>query len=353
MYAEVLSLMHLSSPSVSKTIIKQGDTSPLSFRLLSTKDGRTFKALTGKAIISKHGQKYFETNVTVSATDTVTFSITDVLPDDEYKIEILVGSKFKFPSGEEDDQIFITKSAEYNDINVIERYGKDQLISEVVPLVEKASAQEVANIVKPQVTPTIDKDGTWLIGGKDTGLPSRGVQGPKGATGPEGPAGEKGDPFKYEDFTPEQLATLKGPKGDTGPAGPQGKQGVAGPKGDTGEAGPEGKQGPVGNTGPQGERGVAGPQGPKGADGTSLKIVGTVDDVSKLPKASNENKGDSYLLKGNLHVSNGSEWIDVGNIQGPTGKQGPAGPQGLKGEPGKDGATGPKVHKDQKGTMVR
>lgn len=216
MYAEVLSLMHLSSPSASKTIIKQGDTSPLSFRLLSTKDGRTFKSLTGKAIISKYGQKYFETNVTVSATDTVTFSITDVLPDDEYKIEILVGSKFKFPSGEEDDQIFITKSAEYNDVNIIERYGKEQLVNEVVPLVEKASAQEVADIVKPTVIPTIDTDGTWKIGGVDTNKPSRGVQGPQGIQGPQGPQGIQG---------------VQGPigkTGATGATGPQGPQGVPG-----------------------------------------------------------------------------------------------------------------------------
>ena len=26
--------------------------------------------------------------------------------------------------------------------------------------------------------------------------------------------GDKGDPFTYDDFTPEQLASLKGPKGD-------------------------------------------------------------------------------------------------------------------------------------------
>ena len=30
------------------------------------------------------------------------------------------------------------------------------------------------------------------------------------------PRGEKGDPFKYEDFTPAQLEQLKGPKGDDG-----------------------------------------------------------------------------------------------------------------------------------------
>lgn len=34
----------------------------------------------------------------------------------------------------------------------------------------------------------------------------RGLQGPQGEPGP------KGDPFRYEDFTPEQLAALRGPK---------------------------------------------------------------------------------------------------------------------------------------------
>lgn len=33
-----------------------------------------------------------------------------------------------------------------------------------------------------------------------------------------GPKGEKGDPFRFEDFTEEQLASLKGEKGDTGAA---------------------------------------------------------------------------------------------------------------------------------------
>lgn len=47
----------------------------------------------------------------------------------------------------------------------------------------------------------------------------RGEQGPIGQTGPAGPKGDKGEPFKYSDFTPEQLAALKGPKGDPGPSG--------------------------------------------------------------------------------------------------------------------------------------
>lgn len=34
--------------------------------------------------------------------------------------------------------------------------------------------------------------------------------------GPQGDPGLKGDPFQYEDFTPEQLESLKGPKGEDG-----------------------------------------------------------------------------------------------------------------------------------------
>lgn len=38
----------------------------------------------------------------------------------------------------------------------------------------------------------------------------------KGLQGPQGEPGPKGEPFRYEDFTPEQLEALKGPKGDKG-----------------------------------------------------------------------------------------------------------------------------------------
>ena len=37
----------------------------------------------------------------------------------------------------------------------------------------------------------------------------------------KGPKGDKGEPFRYSDFTPEQLLALKGPKGDHGSGGGQ------------------------------------------------------------------------------------------------------------------------------------
>lgn len=98
----------------------------------------------------------------------------------------------------------------------------------------------------------------------------KGPKGDTGATGATGPQGEKGDAFEYEDFTPEQLAALKGPKGDTGDTGPKGDKGDKGDTGATGAAGPQGPQGiqgPAGATGPQGPTGAAGPTGPQGPKG--------------------------------------------------------------------------------------
>lgn len=42
----------------------------------------------------------------------------------------------------------------------------------------------------------------------------RGADGERGPQGVQGPPGPKGEPFKYSDFTAEQLNALRGPKGD-------------------------------------------------------------------------------------------------------------------------------------------
>lgn len=49
----------------------------------------------------------------------------------------------------------------------------------------------------------------------------KGEQGLQGIQGPPGPPGPKGEPFKYSDFTPEQLLALRGPKGEPGGGGGQ------------------------------------------------------------------------------------------------------------------------------------
>lgn len=71
----------------------------------------------------------------------------------------------------------------------------------------------------------------------------KGPKGDKGDTGLTGPAGPKGEAFTYNDFTPEQLESLKGQKGDKGEQGEQGLQGVQGEQGMKGDTGAKGEQG--------------------------------------------------------------------------------------------------------------
>ena len=65
----------------------------------------------------------------------------------------------------------------------------------------------------------------------DTG--PQGVKGDTGSPGSQGVKGDTGAAFTFEDFTPEQLASLKGAKGDTG------DKGDTGAKGDTGQGSDE------------------------------------------------------------------------------------------------------------------
>lgn len=57
------------------------------------------------------------------------------------------------------------------------------------------------------------------------------IPGAQGLPGERGTQGPKGEPFRYEDFTPEQLEALKGPKGDPGEKGDPGDKGDPGPAG--------------------------------------------------------------------------------------------------------------------------
>ena len=69
--------------------------------------------------------------------------------------------------------------------------------------------------------------GTQGVQGKQGNQGPQGPQGEQGPRGEQGPKGDKGDPFRYEDFTPEQLTALKGPKGDKGEDGRDGASATA------------------------------------------------------------------------------------------------------------------------------
>lgn len=130
------------------------------------------------------------------------------------------------------------------------------------------------------------------------------------------------------------LGSLKGDKGDTGAQGPAGLRGSTGPQGPQGATGATGATGPVGATGPQGPAGATGPAGPKGATGDSVQVMGSVASAAALP--TNAQKGDCYLVGANhnMHVWDGTQWVDLGEFKGIEGPTGPAGAQGAVGPKG-------------------
>ena len=211
----------------------------------------------------------------------------------------------------------------------------------------------------------------------------QGEQGPAGAQGIQGEKGDKGDPGEAGPQGPQGEVGPQGPqgeqgvqgpageKGDQGEVGPQGPQGEIGPQGPAGEAGPQGEigpQGPAGEKGEKGDQGEVGPQGPAGKDGKSVSIEGSVPAIADLANLTGVEVGKGYIVEedGHLHVFNGTEFVDVGNVQGPqgpagekgekgdqgeVGPQGPAGEVGPKGEQGPAGEAGPAGEKGEKGEV--
>lgn len=87
--------------------------------------------------------------------------------------------------------------------------------------------------------------------------------------------------------------------------------------------------------------------GTYGKDGTSVTILGSYSTLAELEAAHPTGSvGDAYMVAGDLYVWNGSDWEDVGQIQGPQGPQGERGPQGATGA---TGATGPQGIQGEKG----
>ena len=82
--------------------------------------------------------------------------------------------------------------------------------------------------------------------------------------------------------------------------------------------------------------------GPTGPQGVSLNLRGSVATVAALPSVGNA-QNDAYIVDadGDLYVWNGTAWVNVGQIVGPTGPTGPLGPVGPTGPTGSTGPTGP------------
>lgn len=102
-----------------------------------------------------------------------------------------------------------------------------------------------------------------------------------------------------------------------------------------------------------GIKGEKGDRGEKGEDGTGVTILGSYNSLDELKQEHpTGNQGDSYIIQGDLYVwsENDSDWVNVGNIQGPKGDTGETGPQGPKGDKGDPGAKGDKGDQGEPGT---
>ena len=143
--------------------------------------------------------------------------------------------------------------------------------------------------------------------------------------------GEKGDPFTYNDFTPEQLLALKGENGIDGKSAYQiavnngfvgtEAEWIASLKGETGPIGPAGPQGQTGETGATGPVGPQGEVGPKGdsyqiTESDYAAIAGMISVPSKTSELTNDSNfvNDIKLNGEPVANQNGSIDLRLGNL---------------------------------------
>ena len=216
--------------------------------------------------------------------------------------------------------------------------------------------------------------------------------------------GDKGDPFTYEDFTPEQLEALKGEQGADGVGlnylgtvatsanlDPS-YQGLAndafvtedlgrawkwtgtqwldvgsfrGEKGDTGLQGLKGDKGDKGDTGLQGEQGIQGIQGIQGEKGDTGNGIQSIALTSTVGKVKTYTITFTDLTTTTFTVTDGADghspvitfvgttiYVDGvagADLKGEKGDTGAQGIQGIQGEQGIQGIQGVKGDKGDKG----
>lgn len=139
------------------------------------------------------------------------------------------------------------------------------------------------------------KDNTQLVklqGPKGDPGP-KGEPGTPGERGADGERGPKGEPFKFSDFTQDQLNSLKGPKGDPGPPGEPGRNGLNGEQGIQGPPGKDGKPFTYDMFTAEQLASLKGPKGDPGPPGTGGSV-----DLSAYP--TKEYCDTTYATKTNL-----------------------------------------------------
>ena len=158
------------------------------------------------------------------------------------------------------------------------------------------------------------------------------LRGPIGPKGEIGERGPKGDPFVYSDFTPEQLAALKGPQGEIGERGPKGDPFIYSDFTEEQLSALKGPKGDIGEQGPQGEQGPIGNTGSPAGFGTPTASA-TQLEPNVEPTVTVEASGEdtSKIFNFVFGIPKGAKG-DTGE-KGATGEKGEQGPIGNTGSP--------------------
>ena len=144
--------------------------------------------------------------------------------------------------------------------------------------------------------------------------------------------GEKGDAFTFDDFTPEQLASLKGATGDVGAAGPKGDTGASAYVNVNHDAG-------IINIGVSGVTSDA-------ISFSELKgDTGNTGDSGFSPTVNVDHEHGQIIINSEA----GSTIISFDELKGNTGDKGDTGATGNKGDTGAKGDTGPQGVKGDTG----
>lgn len=185
---------------------------------------------------------------------------------------------------------------------------------------------EIPNVVVTEVEATSPLSTTIGVPGP------RGNDGKPGLTGPEGKQGPKGDPFRFEDFTQEQLNALRGPKGDPGIQGPQGEPGIQGKPFTYNDFTPE-QLNALKVKGDKGDPGIQGIQGPKGDPFTYKDF--TPEQLEKLKGPKGDPGIQGIQGKPFTYEDFTQEQLNALKVKGDKGEQGDKGADGLQGPQGK------------------
>ena len=123
------------------TTLKQGDKTVLSYRL-SDADGEQLD-IAGKTAVARLMHPdftrigYESEALTVSADNTVQFSIDSIIPSRLYYLEITVDGQYIFPSRSDEGKLSIDRSSMGAEITIIENAGIDAVVRKAVDLINE------------------------------------------------------------------------------------------------------------------------------------------------------------------------------------------------------------------------